>query len=366
MARESMRVLHVETGRHLYGGAYQVLLLLQGLASSGVENILCAPKESAIARAAGPYATVVPLPIAGELDPRLPWFLWQATHRWRPHLVHAHSRRGADWWTGPMGTARHIPSVITRRVDNPENPVLARFKYGFYHRIIAISEAIARVLRREGVEAEKIRIVKSCIEPKRFANPYPRDKVLRDLGLPQNTLLIGTVAQLIARKGHARLIDVAPAVIAQYPTAHFCFFGQGPLLKALQRRAQEKKVSGHVHFLGFREDMDRLFPCLNLLVHPATMEGLGVCLLEAAASGVPVVAGRSGGIPEVVHHELNGLLIDPEKDEELLSAILQMLQSPEKARRMGEAGRTLVEAQFSPQAMVQGNLAVYREILKDL
>lgn len=364
MALESMRVLHVETGRHLYGGAYQVLLLLRGLASLGVENILCAPQESAIARAAGPYATVAPLEIAGELDPRLPWILWKAMDRWQPHVVHAHSRRGADWWTGPMAKARHIPSAVTRRVDNPENAPLARFKYGFYRRIIAISEAIAGVLRGEGVEAQKIRIVKSCIEPERFKNPYPREKVLRDLGLPQNSLLIGTVAQLIARKGHARLIDVAPAVIAQHPAAHFCFFGQGPLLKALQRRAQEKKVSRHVHFLGFREDMDRLFPCLDLLVHPATMEGLGVCLLEAAASGVPIVAGRSGGIPEVVHHGLNGLLIDPEKGEDLLSAILRMLQCPEEARRMGAAGRNLVEAHFSPQAMVQGNLAVYREILE--
>lgn len=364
MAFKSLRVLHVETGRHLYGGAYQVLLLLRGLASLGMENILCAPPESAIARAAGPYATVVPLKITGELDPRLPWILWTALDRWRPHLVHAHSRRGADWWAGLVARRRRIPSVVTRRVDNPENAALARLKYGFYGRIITISEAIARILRSQRVRAEKIRIVKSCIEPERFGNPYPREKVLRDFGLSQSSTLIGTVAQLIARKGHARLIDVAPDVTARYPAAHFCFFGQGPLMKALRRRAQFRKVFEHVHFLGFREDMDRIFPCLDLLVHPATMEGLGVCLLEAAAAGVPIVAGRAGGIPEIVHHGINGLLIDPANERELLSAILWMLQSPEEARRMGTAGRHLVKAKFSLQAMVQGNVAVYREILE--
>ncbi|MEJ5347157.1 MAG: glycosyltransferase family 4 protein [Desulfosoma sp.] len=364
MTQEPLRVLHVETGRHLYGGAYQVLLLLRGLASLGVENILCAPKNSAIARAAAPYARLVPVEMHGEMDPRFPRSLWQAVTRWRPHLVHAHSRRGADWWSGWIARARHVPPLITRRVDNPENPLPARIKYRPYQRIIAISEAIAEILKHQGIEAAKIRIVKSCIEPQRFNTPYPREKLLQDLGLPKDSLLIGTVAQLIPRKGHARLMDVVPAVTAHYSNAHFCFFGQGPLLETLRRRAIEKKVTRHVHFLGFRKDMDRIFPCLDLVVHPALMEGLGVCLLEAAAAGVPIVAFRAGGVPEVVHHGINGLLVNPEKGHELQAAILHMLHSPNEARRMGAQGRHLIRAHFSPEIMIQGNLAVYEEILE--
>lgn len=359
-----MRVLHLETGRHLYGGAYQVLLLIKGLAGAGVKNILCAPKNSAIAREASPYAELALFDTAGELDPRMPLAFWQAVRLWRPHLVHAHSRRGADWWGGIIGGASRVPAVITRRVDNPEPPALARVKYGFYRRVIAISTAIAQVLQLEGIRAEKIRIIRSCIEPNRFAGPYGRQELLQDLGLPPKSRLIGTVAQLIPRKGHAQLIDVAPGIVARHPEAQFCFFGQGPLWNALAQRARHRGVSDHVHFFGFRRDMDKIFPRLELLVHPASLEGLGVCLLEAAAAGVPIVACRAGGIPEVVHHGVNGLLVPLGNLSELQAAVLWMLDHPEAAQHMGTNGRELVHRHFSPETMVRRYLSVYEEILE--
>ena len=359
-----MRILHVETGRHLYGGAYQVLLLLKGLCALGMENILCAPKDSAIAREAAPYAAVSPLSFSGELDPRLPMGLWHAVRRWKPDILHVHSRRGADWWGGVLAAQTPTPAVVTRRVDNPEHPFAARLKYGFYQRVIGISSAIVRILKSEGVGEEKIRCVPSCIEPDRFQAPYDKRDLLRDLGLPEGSRLIGTVAQLIARKGHERLIAVAPAICARHPDVYFCFFGQGPLRDRLQQMAKARKVSRKILFAGFRSDMDKIFPALDLLVHPATLEGLGVCLLEAAAAGVPVVASRAGGIPEVVRHGLNGLLVDPQKPAELQSAVLWMLDHPKEARLMGAHGRNLVRAHFSLQAMVRGNLGVYEEILE--
>lgn len=358
-----MRVLHVETGRHLYGGAYQVLLLIKGLSALGVENILCAPKDSAIARQAAPYAALSLLSFSGELDPRLPMGLRHAVLRWKPRVLHVHSRRGADWWGGLVAAETQTPAVVTRRVDNPEHPLAARLKYGVYRRVIAISSAIVQVLNTEGIREEKIRCVPSCVEPDRFRSPYAKKELLRDLGLPEGSRIIGTVAQLIARKGHERLIAVAPAICARHPDVHFCFFGRGPLRERLQQIAEDRKVSHKIHFAGFRSDMDRIFPCLDLLVHPASLEGLGVCLLEAAAAGVPIVASRAGGIPEVVRHGLNGLLVDPQSPEELQSAVLWMLDHPEEARSMGNHGRDLVRANFSPQAMVRGNLRVYEEIL---
>lgn len=360
-----MRIVHVETGRHLYGGAYQVLLLIKGLAALGVENILCAPKDSAIAREAAPYATLSLLSFSGELDPGLPVGLRRTLRHWKPHILHVHSRRGADWWGGVVAARTGIPAVVTRRVDNPEHPFAARLKYGFYRRVIGISSAIAHILKSEGIPEERIRCVPSCIEPDRFQAPHDKRDLLRDLGLPEGRRLIGTVAQLIARKGHERLIAVAPTLCARHPDVHFCFFGRGPLRDRLQRVAEARKVSHKILFAGFRSDMDRIFPCLDLLVHPATLEGLGVCLLEAAAAGVPIVASRVGGIPEVVRHGLNGLLVDPQSPEELLCAVLWMLDHPEEARRMGAHGRDWVRAHFSPQAMVRGNLRVYEEILRE-
>lgn len=117
-----------------------------------------------------------------------------------------------------------------------------------------------------------------------------------------------------------------------------------------------------MQFVGFRDDLPDLLPCLELLVHPATVEGLGVSLLQAASAGVPIVAGNVGGIPEAVHHGYNGLLVPPEDTRALGTAVATLLRDGPLARRMGDAGKELMYREFSVNTMVEGNLAVYREL----
>jgi glycosyltransferase involved in cell wall biosynthesis len=117
---------------------------------------------------------------------------------------------------------------------------------------------------------------------------------------------------------------------------------------------------------GFREDLPRLLPCLDVLVHPALMEGLGVILLQAGAAGIPAVATAVGGIPEVVKHEETGVLVPPADPMALAAAIRDLLSHPERARSMGDAARHRVRTEFSVDRMVEGNISVYREVLGSL
>ncbi|MFP4607880.1 MAG: glycosyltransferase, partial [Thiohalospira sp.] len=116
-----MRILHVETGRHLYGGAAQVLYLLEGLARSGCESHLACPADSAIVKAARDAG----IPVhdtgrGGDLAPAMALRLRRLLGRLRPDLVHVHSRRGADPWGGLAARWAGVPAVLSRRVDNPE------------------------------------------------------------------------------------------------------------------------------------------------------------------------------------------------------------------------------------------------------
>ena len=119
-----------------------------------------------------------------------------------------------------------------------------------------------------------------------------------------------------------------------------------------------------MHFAGYRTDLERILPCLDLVVHPATMEGLGVSLLQAAAAGVPIVATRVGGIPEIVHDGVNGYLVEVGNTQAMIEAVLRLLRNPFEAKRLGRAGRDLVRSHFSLEAMVAGNLRVYRRMLR--
>lgn len=360
-----MHILHVETGRHLYGGALQVLHLMEGLKGQGCKNTLACIRGSEIAGAASACAVIYELPMAGELDPGFVFRLTRIIHTEQPDIMHVHSRRGADLWGALAARATKTKAVLTRRVDNPEPSWVARAKYRLYDRVITISNGIRKVLMSEGVPAKKIVCVPSAVDGRPYEQQCAKEWFCREFGLDPGNKMIGVIAQFIPRKGHHYLIDAAPEILSGYSDTQFLFFGQGPLQSRLQQLCRKNNIADKVHFLGFRKNLERILPCLDVVVHPATMEGLGVSLLQAAAAGVPIVASRVGGIPEVVHHGVNGYLVEAGSVKGIVHGVRDFLQDPVKAKRFGQAGREIVRSRFSIGAMVSGNLRVYRELLSE-
>jgi glycosyltransferase involved in cell wall biosynthesis len=358
-----MRILHVEGGRHLYGGAFQVLHLLRGLAARGHKNLLACPSGCALAEVAAPVAQVWELPMHGDADLLIAVRLRRLICATQPDLVHLHSRIGADVMGGLAARLSGVPVIHTRRVDNPEPRWLVALKYRLHDRVIAISEGIGQVLIREGLPETKLRIVRSAVDWRNYARPCHREMIANRLGVPADALLIGVIAQLIPRKGHRFLIAALPPLIATYPTLHVRFFGQGPLADELRRQIAEQGLTERIQLAGFRDDLIEILPCLDLVVHPVLMEGLGVSLLQAASAGVPIVASRAGGIPEAVREDENGRLVPPGDLGALREAIGVLLADPQRRHALGAGGQSLMAREFSVEAMVEGNLAVYRELV---
>lgn len=363
-----MKVLHVEGGRHLYGGALQVVFLMRGLAAHGVSNVLACPTGSAIAGAGAGHAEVCELAIGGDADIGFVARLAALIRRHAPDLVHLHSRRGVDVWGAVAARRCGVPVVLSRRVDNPEWPPWVRWKYGRVDRVVAISQGIARVLQAEGVPAARVDCVRSAVDTDAYAPLAVGDTAARawfraEFALADGAPVIGMAAQFIERKGHRTLLDALPAVLASVPSLRVLLFGQGPLLEPMRRLALQHGLAEAVNFVGFRNDLPRVLPHLELLVHPAEKEGLGVALLQAAACAVPIVAGRAGGMPEIVRPGLNGELIEPGDAAALARQTLALLGDPARRAAYGAAGRELVLREFSVDAMVRGNLAVYRSVL---
>lgn len=358
---QPLKILHVETGMHLYGGALQVRYLLDGLKrEGGTENVLVCPTGSQIGMEAENVADKVYIvPMRGDLD--LPFILrlTKIIRAERPDIVHLHSRRGADVLGGIAAKLNGTRCILTRRVDNPERRLLAKLKYRLYDHIITISNGIKDVLVNEGVPAEKISCVRSAVDAERYSQPGDRKWFLKEFDLPGDARTCAVVAQLIERKGHRYLIEAIPEILRNCSEAYFLFFGKGPMEAKLKLQCRESGISDHVIFAGFRDDLERILPCLDLLVHPALMEGLGVSLLQAAAAGVPIVGTRVGGIPEVVRDGVNGYLIEPGSIGAVTDAVVRLLTSPDSARAMGRRGREMVRENFSVGKMVEGNLKIY-------
>lgn len=122
-------------------------------------------------------------------------------------------------------------------------------------------------------------------------------------------------------------------------------------------------IGAMVQFAGQRWDLPRWMGDLDLVVHPASKEGLGVALLQASSAGVPIVASAAGGIPEAVRDGINGVLVPPADVPALRAAIMSLFVDNERRREMGRAGAALMEREFSTDAMVEQHIALYHELL---
>ncbi|HNP64993.1 MAG TPA: glycosyltransferase, partial [Woeseiaceae bacterium] len=198
-----MKILHVETGRHFLGGPQQVVYLINALRERGHDNILVCPPDSGIdgvARLAG--IRVQNLFCAGDLDLPFAYRLSQFLKEQTPDIVHCHSRRGADVLGGLAAVFAEVPAVVSRRVDNTEMRLMASLRYKPFDRIIAISEAVAAVLREQDIDADRIEVIRDAVDADRFAKKPDCSQFRDEFGVKDGMFTILAAGQLIPRKGH--------------------------------------------------------------------------------------------------------------------------------------------------------------------
>ncbi len=360
---KKIRVAHIETGLKLYGGAYQVMLLLQSLPEFEIENELICVEGSDIEKAA--LSLGIPthtLKSAGDLDFSMISPIKKILRKSSIDVVHLHSRRGADVMGAIAAKWAGIPTVLSRRVDNPESR-FAPFKYKLYDQVITISEAIKSVLIQAGVPEHNIQCVRSSLDAKRFDLPVNHARWEQLLGTKAKHRKIAMLAQLIPRKGHALLIDAAHEIRQKHPDTVFVLFGKGALLESLQQDINRQGLQESFFLPGFIQNIEELLPGCYVVAHPAYREGLGISLLQAQAAGVPVVTSATGGMLEVIAEPCTGFFIEPGNHQQLATQLIKLLDDTALRERMGQKAKDWVNATFSVKKMAQGNAEVYQKII---
>jgi len=359
-----MNIVHIETGRHLYGGAQQVIYLSRGLHERGINSTIVCPPDSAISAAARrENLTVHTISCGGDLDVRFAYQLRSWLRSERPDLVHCHSRRGADILGGRAAKMADVPAVLSRRVDNRESRFFGKLRYSPFEKLIAISDNIAEVLRDSGVHGHRIETIRSAVDSAALARPVSRKQWLHDFDLRDEQVIGVIAAQFIERKGHRFVLDVMPELCRAQPNFRLVLFGKGPLESDLRTRAAELGIVEQVRFAGFRDDLDDLLGCADLLIHPALQEGLGVVMLKAAAAGLPVVAFDVAGAKEAVVAGQTGLLVPAEDRASLLQAMTKLVENRPQRKNLGNAGQVRMRESFSIDEMVDRHISLYEAIV---
>lgn len=239
---------------------------------------------------------------------------------------------------------------------------LDRFALSWMDHVVCVSEGQAAKVRRAGVPAQRITVIRNAIRADRFATPDPRNRdLLQSFFASPPRLIVGAAGRLSPDKGFSGLIRAATQVCQQRSDVGFVLFGQGPLRDSLQREVERLGLRGRFVLAGFRRDLDALIPHLDLLVLPSLTEGLPNVVLEAMAAAVPVVATAVGGTPEVVVDGVTGHLVAVKDVETLAKRIAEVLASPERTA-MGLRGRERVRQHFTFEAQAQEYERFFEEL----
>ena len=362
-----MRILHVDTGTGWRGGQQQVLWLLEGCRDLDIEQMLLAPAGSPLAaraRQSGISVTEISQRARALDNLRLVRRLAPDYDLAHAHDSHAHSLLCA---VDPFRRGAGPGLIVSRRVGFPIGAV-GRAKYRIPAMYIAVSEFVRWRLIDAGVPEEKIHVVFDGVRvPVELPGESVREEARLRHGLSEDDFVMGTLSSFAPEK----LLERGLELLQRLPPATRYWLGVpygerdgSSAGSALQATARRMGLADRFQIVPVGENPGRFLASLDLFLYFSRMEGLGSAILLAMAYGLPVVASKVGGIPEIVHHGQTGVLVDEGLEQGLPAAIRFLMGSPQTRRRMGTAAREFVLARASSDRMVAQTVLLYQGLLQ--
>lgn len=363
-----MRILQISSAASFGGGERYVADLTNTLHQRGHDlYVAVRPGSPLIDQLEIPPGKIKTLPLRNALDVQSAHELARFVHRHEIEIVHAHMARDYSLAAYAARRNRDAKFVVTRHVLFPLNR-LHRQTLARAHRVIAVSNAVARELRRERVVNEdRISVVPNGIDLQRVDRVFnePRDAdYLTQYGLPFDQLLVGSVGELRTLKRHDDFIRAAAQVAAKASHTHFVLAGvdtspSGEVRRSLEQLVSELGLQDRFHFLGWLNNPAELLFVLDIFVSASETESFGLAIAEAMAMEVAVVATETEGARELIENQRTGLLVPVGAVAELAQSIRTLLRDAKRRVEIGRQAREAVMARFTLQRMVDEIEAIY-------
>ena len=232
---------------------------------------------------------------------------------------------------------------------------------------VGVSRQMVELAVKAGIQSDKIVMIPNAVnvlEPEiEVELRSHREKIRRELCVPDGGVLTITSARLDREKGHIYLLQAIHQVVESYPKVIFAFAGDGYLRPDLEKQAEDLGILKHVRFLGNRFDMPALMRAADIFILPSLAEGLSLALLEAMTAGLPVVATKVQGSSDVIFHGQSGFLVPPADSGALKDAIIQCLQKPQNWDSLGQHGRDTILANYTIERICQRYEAYFQELI---
>jgi len=362
-----MKVLHLSSERTWRGGEQQIAYLIEELEKYGVENYVACRKNSAFEA----YCQDKGIPYFSfsfhfQYDLLAGIEIKKICKEFGINIVHLHSSFSHGIGYVSALTGNKTPMILSRRVDFPvKKNLITQLKYNHnsIKKILCVSKSIENMVRPAIKNPERCQTIYSGIDLSRFENIQSTGFLRNTYSLAKDTLLVGNISAIAPHKDYFTFVDTAEILINNNPTIYFFIIGDGPskqdIIKYILKKGLEKKI----FLTGFRKDAPELLAELDIFLITSATEGLGTTILDAFATGTPVVATRGGGITETVLHEQTGLLAEVGDSRELAANINRLIQDNTLQLSLISNARQKV-LDFSKEKTAQKTLEAYNTVIK--
>lgn len=373
-----MRVLWMIDGLGPGGAENMMPPLLRQLNEKGIESRVCVlqvRKGNPIAdeiRKLGIQVDVVQMANLRDFG-SLPGLL-KYVREYRPDLIHT-QLEASDIFGTLISKILHIPSVTTLHTLDVKpklkrsywrNLIRRKILSSFSTRIVTVSDITRKHYTDLGIRKNKMITLYNGINLDRFGY-FRKNRANKAsiFGIPADSMVVTTVAVLREAKGIQYMLNALPLILSRLPNLYYVIAGDGDYRGSLENIARSRGLERHVKFLGHRSDIPEILSATDLFVFPTLTDALPTVLFEAMAVGVPIVSAGVGGVPEILTHDLTGLLVPPADAEALAEACLRVLTDGNLACRFSASAVETVEDRFDVRKQAGNLFNLYQQLVPD-
>ncbi|HPY96262.1 MAG TPA: glycosyltransferase [Candidatus Cloacimonadota bacterium] len=362
----AIRALHIDTGQGWRGGQQQAFYLHSMMSEKQIKSIMICQPDSEMAKKCKtdslPYIAVK---MRNELDLLAVLKIIKLVRKEQINIVHCHCAHSLSLGIICKTFLRKIILIASRRVDFAiKQNILSKFKYNtkLVDKIVCISQNIQNIMHASGIDKNKLILIHSGVDTNRY-------KDLSDAHTPPKLAeyiptkkIIGTIAALTGHKDYPTLLRAIHLIAEERDDFVFVALGDGKDKDKILALRDELGLADKIIFTGYRSNVKDYLAHFDYFVLASKKEGLGTSVLDAMSANIPIIACASGGIPEMIKHEINGLLAEKRNPEDLAQKIIYALDHPEQMKVFAEKSLPVLDS-FSRENTVNKNLELYRKLL---
>ena len=360
------RILHLSSESTWRGGEQQMAYLIEESLASGIEVSVAVKRNSAFQEwCAERKIPFHPMSFANGLDISTALKIKGVAQERKVDLIHTHSGKSQSlaYWASQLGMPQ--PVVVHRRVDFPlksKGFSLRKYTYPGVKAIICVSKTIEEMVREKTGTDKFVSTVYSGIDFSRFNSAPATGYLHREFGISPEKKLVANISALADHKDYPTFIRAAKAFSEKSDEVHFLIVGDGELRSELEKLVSASGIQNHLTFMGFREDVPKIFRELTAFLITSKTEGLGTTVIDAMHNGLPILATRGGGIPELVVDGETGFLCEVGDHQCLAEKLLYLIEHPDEAADFGKNARER-SLLFSKEAMAREVVKIYEKVL---